>query len=145
MSSQTSVLLVATARRYADMVQALAKAAAGIEKETGVASERSKVSAVFINRLRQKMKLESDPTTIYGLTLGKTPFNRELTRADLQSNTPYNTYVIAGLPPGPIANPGRASLEAAANPARNRRLIPVRPRRSVADPRSAGGSPGAER
>ena len=73
-----------------------------IEKETGVASERSKVSAVFINRLRQKMKLESDPTTIYGLTLGKTPFNRELTRADLQSNTPYNTYVIAGLPPGPI-------------------------------------------
>ena len=57
-----------------------------IEKETGVASERSKVSAVFINRLRQKMKLESDPTTIYGLTLGKTPFNRELTRADLQSD-----------------------------------------------------------
>ena len=87
-----------------------------IEKETGVASERSKVSAVFINRLRQKMKLESDPTTIYGLTLGKTPFNRELTRADLQSNTPYNTYVIAGLPPGPICNPGRASILAATNP-----------------------------
>ena len=71
---------------------------------------------MFINRLRQKMKLESDPTTIYGLTLGKTPFNRELTRADLQSNTPYNTYVIAGLPPGPICNPGRASILAATNP-----------------------------
>lgn len=94
-----------------------------IEKETAVASERTKVSAVFINRLRQKMKLESDPTTIYGLTLGKTPFNRELTRADLQSNTPYNTYVIAGLPPGPICNPGRASILAATNPlARDRSL-----------------------
>ena len=62
------------------------------------------------------MKLESDPTTIYGLTLGKTPFNRELTRADLQSNTPYNTYVIDGMPPTPIAMPGRASLEAAVDP-----------------------------
>jgi UPF0755 protein len=68
------------------------------------------------------MKLESDPTTIYGITQGKAPLNRELTRADLQSNTPYNTYVIAGLPPGPICNPGRAAILAATNPARDRAL-----------------------
>jgi UPF0755 protein len=66
------------------------------------------------------MRLESDPTTIYGLTNGKGPLNRELTRADLQSNTPYNTYVIAALPSGPICNPGRASILAATNPARER-------------------------
>src|SRR6185436_1062528 len=88
-----------------------------IEKETAVAGERAKVAAVNINRLRRRMKLESDPTTIFGITLGRVPFNRELTRADLQSNTPYNTYVIAGLPPGPICNPGRASILAATNPA----------------------------
>jgi len=93
-----------------------------VEKETAVPAERAKVAAVYINRLRRKMKLESDPTTIYGLTRGKTPFNRELTRADLQSNTPYNTYVIAGLPPGPICNPGRAAIIAATNPARDRSL-----------------------
>ena len=69
-------------------------------------AERAKVAAVFINRLRRRMKLESDPTTIYGLTGGKAPFSRELTRADLQSNSPYNTYVVTGLPPGPICNPG---------------------------------------
>jgi UPF0755 protein len=88
-----------------------------IEKETAVAAERPKVAAVFVNRLRHKMKLESDPTTIYGLTMGRTQLGRELTRADLQSTSPYNTYHIAGLPPGPIANPGRASILAATNPA----------------------------
>jgi UPF0755 protein len=93
-----------------------------VEKETGVPAERGKVAAVFLNRLRLKMKLESDPTTIYGLTGGKGTFNRELTRADLQSNSPYNTYVAAGLPPGPICNPGRASLLAVTNPARDRSL-----------------------
>ncbi len=67
-----------------------------IEKETAVPAERTKVAAVFINRLRRRMKLESDPTTIYGLTEGKVPLGRDLTRADLQSNTPFNTYVIAG-------------------------------------------------
>lgn len=93
-----------------------------IEKETAVPAERTRVAAVFINRLRRRMKLESDPTTIYGLTLGKAPFNRELTRADLMSNTPYNTYVITGLPRGPICNPGRASIVAATNPIRDRAL-----------------------
>src|SRR5262249_33517185 len=91
-----------------------------IEKETAIASERPKVASVFINRLRRRMRLESDPTVIYGLTGGKAPFNRELTRADLQSNSPYNTYMIIGLPPAPICNPGRASIVAATNPARER-------------------------
>ena len=80
------------------------------------------MAAVYINRLRRRMKLESDPTTIYGITQGKVPLNRELTRADLQSNTPYNTYVVTGLPPGPICNPGRAAILAATNPARDRAL-----------------------
>ena len=93
-----------------------------VEKETAIPAERAKVAAVYLNRLRRKMKLESDPTTIYGLTLGKVAFNRELTRADLASNSPYNTYVVTGLPPGPICNPGRASILAATNPARDRSL-----------------------
>jgi UPF0755 protein len=95
-----------------------------IEKETAVANERTKVAAVYINRLRLKMKLESDPTTIYGVTGGKGMQGRELTRADLQSSSPYNTYVVAGLPPGPICNPGRASMLAAVAPApRDRSLF----------------------
>lgn len=93
-----------------------------IEKETAVPAERTRVAAVFINRLRRRMKLESDPTTIYGITEGKVPLGRDLTRADLQSNTPFNTYVIAALPRGPICNPGRASIVAATNPARDRSL-----------------------
>jgi UPF0755 protein len=93
-----------------------------IEKETALPAERAKVAAVFINRLRRRMRLESDPTTIYGLTLGKTPFRGELTRADLQSTSPYNTYAVVGLPPGPICNPGRASIVAATNPARDRSI-----------------------
>jgi UPF0755 protein len=88
-----------------------------IEKETAIANERSKVAAVYINRLRLRLKLESDPTTIYGVTGGRGMQGRELTRADLQSNSPYNTYVVAGLPPGPICNPGRASILAAVAPA----------------------------
>ena len=87
-----------------------------VEKETAVPAERAKISAVYINRLRLKMRLESDPTTIYGVTGGKGMQGRELTRADLQSNSPYNTYVVAGLPPGPICNPGRASILAAVSP-----------------------------
>ena len=89
-----------------------------IEKETAIPAERPKVAAVFLNRLRRRMKLESDPTVIYGLSGGKAVVpNRELTRADLQSTSPYNTYMIGGLPPGPICNPGRASIVAATNPA----------------------------
>jgi UPF0755 protein len=91
-----------------------------IEKETAIPAERAKIAAVFINRLRRRMRLESDPTVIYGLTGGKTPFSRELSRTDLQSASPYNTYMVVGLPPGPICNPGRASIVAATNPARER-------------------------
>jgi UPF0755 protein len=88
-----------------------------IEKETSLSTERTRVAAVYVNRLRRKMRLESDPTTIYGVTHGKGMQGRELTRADLQSSSPYNTYVVAGLPPGPICNPGRASMLAAVAPA----------------------------
>ena len=93
-----------------------------IEKETGKPEERTRVAAVFVNRLRQKMKLQSDPTIIYGLVGGKGSLGRPIMRSEIDQPTPYNTYVIDGLPPGPIANPGRASLEAAANPARTKEL-----------------------
>jgi UPF0755 protein len=94
-----------------------------VEKETGKADERSRVAAVFVNRLRQKMKLQSDPTIIYGLVGGKGTLGRPIKRSEIMQPSPYNTYVVDGLPPGPIANPGRASLEAAANPARTRDLF----------------------
>ena len=94
-----------------------------VEKETGKADERSRVAAVFANRLRQKIKLQSDPTIIYGLVGGKGTLGRPIKRSEIQQPSPYNTYVIEGLPPGPIANPGRASLEATANPARTRDLF----------------------
>jgi UPF0755 protein len=93
-----------------------------IEKETSRADERSRVSSVFINRLKQKMKLQSDPTIIYGLVGGKGTLGRPIMRSEIEQATPYNTYVISGLPPGPIANAGRAALEAAANPSRTREL-----------------------
>ncbi|WAC26884.1 endolytic transglycosylase MltG [Ancylobacter sp. SL191] len=93
-----------------------------VEKETGVAQERPEVAAVFINRLNKKMKLQSDPTIIYGLVRGKGRLDRPITRADITTPTPFNTYTIPALPPGPIGNPGRASLEATANPARSKAL-----------------------
>jgi UPF0755 protein len=93
-----------------------------VEKETGKPEERTRVAAVFANRLRQKMRLQSDPTIIYGLVGGKGSLGRAIMKSEIDQPTAYNTYQIEGLPPGPIANPGRASLEAAANPARTREL-----------------------
>ncbi len=88
-----------------------------IEKETGVVDERPVVASVFVNRLRQGMKLQTDPTVIYGVTNGQGVLGRGLRASELRAATPYNTYVIDGLPPTPIANPGRASIAAALNPA----------------------------
>jgi UPF0755 protein len=93
-----------------------------VEKETGRADERTRVAAVFVNRLRQHIKLQSDPTIIYGLVGGKGTLGRPIQRNEIEQHTPYNTYAIEGLPPGPIANPGRAALEAVANPARTKEL-----------------------
>jgi len=93
-----------------------------VEKETGKPEERTRVAAVFVNRLKQKMRLQSDPTIIYGLVGGKGTLGRPILKSEIDQPTPYNTYLIDGLPPGPIANPGRATLEAAANPARTREL-----------------------
>ncbi|MFM2357053.1 MAG: hypothetical protein RLZZ528_2789 [Pseudomonadota bacterium] len=87
-----------------------------VEKETGIPEERRQVASVFVNRLRQGMKLQTDPTVIYGLTKGQGALGRGLRQSELRSDTPYNTYVIEGLPPTPIANPGLASIEAALNP-----------------------------
>jgi UPF0755 protein len=94
-----------------------------VEKETGKPDERSRVAAVFVNRMKQKIKLQSDPTIIYGLVGGKGTLGRPIKRSEIAQPSPYNTYVIEGLPPGPISNPGRAALEAAANPARTRDLF----------------------
>jgi UPF0755 protein len=93
-----------------------------IEKETGRNDERTRVAAVFVNRLKLKMKLQSDPTIIYGLAGGRGNLGHPITESEKRQPTPYNTYVIDGLPPGPICNPGRAALEAAANPARTKDL-----------------------
>lgn len=87
-----------------------------IEKETGVADERGQVASVFVNRLNRGMRLQTDPTVIYGVTEGKGVLGRGLRQSELRRATPWNTYVIEGLPPTPIANPGTASLEAAARP-----------------------------
>jgi UPF0755 protein len=94
-----------------------------VEKETGKPEERSRVAAVFVNRLSKRMKLQSDPTIIYGLVGGKGSLGRPIMKSEIEQPTPYNTYVIDGLPPGPIGNPGRASLEATANPARTKELF----------------------
>lgn len=88
-----------------------------VEKETGKKpEERAKVAGVFINRLRLKMPLQTDPTVIYALTKGKNPLGRSLTKADLATPSPYNTYLNAGLPPSPICNPGHAAIEAVLHP-----------------------------
>jgi len=87
-----------------------------IEKETSIAEERGTVASVFVNRLRDGMRLQTDPTVIYGVTEGRGVLGRGLRRSELQRETPWNTYVIFGLPPTPIANPGIESLRAAVSP-----------------------------
>lgn len=93
-----------------------------VEKETGQADERAHVAAVFVNRLRRGMRLQSDPTIIYGITRGQGKLDRPIRRSDIRQKTDYNTYQIDGLPPTPIANPGRASIEAVLNPVETEHL-----------------------
>jgi UPF0755 protein len=118
--AQISILDAAWEKRQADLPlknkREVLIMASIIEKETGVGSEREEVSAVFNNRLNKGMKLQTDPTVIYGITLGKTTLGRGLRRSELLKKTPYNTYIIPALPPTPIANPGKAAIEAAVNP-----------------------------
>ncbi|NEW90876.1 endolytic transglycosylase MltG [Rhodopseudomonas sp. BR0M22] len=125
-SAQKRVLAEIWERRNPDLPiktpEQLVTLASLVEKETGKPEERTRVAAVFVNRLQKKMRLQSDPTIIYGLVGGKGTLGRPIKRSEITQPSPYNTYVIDGLPPGPIANPGRASLEAAANPARTRDL-----------------------
>jgi UPF0755 protein len=93
-----------------------------VERETGRADERAEVAAVFLNRLRKGMRLQSDPTIIYGIVGGKGRLDRPITKTDIATPTPYNTYTIDGLPPGPIGNPGAAAIEAVLNPAKSNNL-----------------------
>lgn len=102
---------------YQSIEQAMVLASI-VEKETGRADERERVAAVFVNRMRKRMRLQSDPTIIYGIVGGKGPLGRAITRADIDARTPYNTYQIDGLPPTPICNPGRSAIQATLNPAR---------------------------
>lgn len=126
-AAQSRLLKEAWDRRAADLPvkspEQLLVLASIIEKETGKPEERTRVAAVFVNRLKSRMKLQSDPTIIYGLVGGKGSLGRGILKSEISQPTPYNTYVIEGLPPGPIANPGRASIEAAANPARTKELF----------------------
>ena len=125
-AAQRQVLDQIWQRRSADLPikspQELVILASIVEKETGRADERTRVAGVFINRLMKRMKLQSDPTIVYGLVGGKGTLGRGILRSEIETPTPYNTYVIEGLPPGPIANPGRAALEAVANPSRTKDL-----------------------
>lgn len=119
-SAQETLLAAAWEARADDLPitspEELLTLASIIEKETGVSDERRQVSSVFVNRINQGMRLQTDPTVIYGITKGEGVLGRGLRRSELRAATPYNTYVIPGLPPTPIANPGRASLMAAAQP-----------------------------
>ncbi|MBV1694356.1 MAG: endolytic transglycosylase MltG, partial [Hyphomicrobiales bacterium] len=94
-----------------------------VEKETGRNDERERVAAVFVNRLRQNIRLQSDPTILYGLAQGRVQWGKPIMRSEIQSQTAHNTYVIPGLPPTPICNPGRASIEATLKPANTKELF----------------------
>ncbi len=123
MADQKQLVEEVWARRAPDLplanIDEFVTLASIVEKETGRSDERSRVAAVFLNRLEKGMRLQSDPTIIYGLFGGKgKPADRPIYQSDLTKQTPYNTYVISGLPPTPIANPGRAALEAVANPSK---------------------------
>ena len=111
-------------RRSADLpihsAQELVVLASIVEKETSKADERPRIAGVLLNRLQKNIRLQSDPTIVYGLTGGKGPLGHGLTKDEIAKPTPYNTYTIDGLPPGPIANPGRAAMEAVANPSRTK-------------------------
>jgi UPF0755 protein len=103
---------IARAKEQGFSVHEVVTLASIVEKETAKSDERPLIASVFLNRLKKRMRLESDPTVIYGIE----NFDGNITRKDLQSNTPYNTYRIKGLPPGPISNPGKASMEAVLYP-----------------------------
>jgi len=127
MTAQTKILADAWERRAKGLPlkspQEALTLASIIEKETGVSSEREEVSGVFVNRLNKGMKLQTDPTVIYGITNGQGTLGRGLRRSELSKKTDYNTYIIPALPPGPIANPGKAAIEAALNPAQTENLF----------------------
>ncbi len=126
-NAQTALVAQIWSRRDSDLpvqtVEEFVTLASIVEKETGRADERSRVASVFINRLEKGMRIQSDPTVIYGIFGGDgKPADRPILKSDLDKQTPYNTYIIKGLPPTPIANPGRAALEAVANPSRTEEL-----------------------
>ncbi|BDA84040.1 4-amino-4-deoxychorismate lyase [Aureimonas sp. SA4125] len=120
-AAQTALVEEVWARRDSDIaikdIGEFVTLASIVERETGRADERSRVAAVFLNRLKKGMRLQSDPTIIYGIWGGSgKPSDEPIRQSHIKDENPYNTYVIKGLPPGPIANPGRAALEAVANP-----------------------------
>ncbi|WP_371132668.1 endolytic transglycosylase MltG [Phenylobacterium sp.] len=126
MDARDQVLAMLWAKRRPDLPfstpeQAIILASV-VEKETGVASERPRVAAVFVNRLKSGMRLESDPTIIYGISRGK-PLGRGIRLSELTSPSPYNTYMIDGLPPTAIANPGRAAIAAVLDPPQTSELF----------------------
>lgn len=126
-AAQKGLIEQVWAKRDADLpiktVEEFVTMASIVEKETGKDDERAHVASVFMNRLQKGMRIQSDPTIIYGLFGGDgKPADRPIYQSDLKKETPYNTYIIRGLPPGPIANPGKAALEAVANPWRTEDL-----------------------